>query len=88
MLEGAVSIYVISLTSPMRGRGYSTPSVCVCVCVCLSVCYRSSGRHAYSTGPTKVSKESARHKDHNTLRSLLIAGTNFSVFEILVFGGY
>ena len=23
-----------------------------------------------------------------TLRSLLIAGTNFSVFEILVFGGY
>ena len=52
-----------SLTSPMRGRGYSSHSVCVCVCVC--VCYRSSGRYAYSTGPTKVPKESAHHKDQN-----------------------
>ena len=50
------------LTSPMRGRGYSTHSVCLCVC------YRSSGRHAYSTGPTKVPKESARHKDQNKCR--------------------
>ena len=32
---------VVLVTSPMRGRGYSTHSVCgvcVCVCVCLSVC--------------------------------------------------
>ena len=28
---------VILLTSPMRGRGYSTHSVCVCVCVCVCV---------------------------------------------------
>ena len=33
--------------------------------VCVSVCYRSSGRYAYSKGPTKVPKESARHKDQN-----------------------
>ena len=33
------------------------------VFVSVSVCYRSSGRYAYSTGPTKVPKESARHKD-------------------------
>ena len=25
------------LTSPVRGRGYSTHCVCVCVCVCVSV---------------------------------------------------
>ena len=35
----------------------------VCVGVCVCVCYRSSGRYAYSTAPTKVPKESARHKD-------------------------
>ena len=46
------------LTSPLRGPGYSAHSVCVCVCVC--ACYRSSGRYAYSTAPTK---ESARRKD-------------------------
>ena len=41
------------------GRGYNSHSVC------LSVCDRSSRRYAYSTGPTKVPKESARHKDQN-----------------------
>ena len=45
------------LTSPMRGRGYSSHSVCVCVC------YHYIWRYAYSTGPTKVPKESTRHKD-------------------------
>ena len=39
------------------------------VCVCLSVCYRSSGRYAYSTGPTKVPTESAGHKDQNKRRN-------------------
>ena len=52
------------LTSPMRGRGYSTHSVCVCVCP-----LRCSGRYAYSTGPTKVPKESAHHKDQNKRRN-------------------
>ena len=41
--------------------GGDYPLVCVCVC------YRSTGRHAYSTGPTKV-KESAHHKDQNKCR--------------------
>ena len=39
--------------------------------VCVSVWYRSSGRYAYSTGPTKVPKKSARHKDQNRHRSRL-----------------
>ena len=41
--------------------------VCVCVCVCLSVCLcvTVTTVTAYSTGPTKVPKESVRHKDQN-----------------------
>ena len=50
-------------------------SVCVCVCVCVRACvracvsYHCSGRYTYSTGPTKVPKESARHKDQNKRRN-------------------
>ena len=61
------------LTSPMRGAEVIVLIVCVCVCVyvcvCLSVCYRCSGRYAYSTSPTKVLKESAHHKDQNKRRN-------------------
>ena len=52
------------LSLPMQGRGYSTHSVCLCVC------YHSSGRYAHSTGPTKVPKESARHKNQNKHRNI------------------
>ena len=44
-------------------------SCIVCVCVCVSVTTIAGASYAYSTGPTKVPKESARHKDKNICRN-------------------
>ena len=59
----SVELAVVNLAH--AGARFSSHSVCLCVCVY----YRSSGCYAYSTGPTKVPKESTRHKGQNQRRN-------------------
>ena len=72
----SVLVFDNLLTSPMRGRGYSSHSVCVCVClsVCLSV--------TTLAGATRTLRAQLRyHKKALDTRIKLTVGTELKVLS-------